>query len=564
MDMEELIGKTLSGRYKIVRLIGRGGMASVYLAHQESLGIDVALKVLQGPYVDDPSFFARFRQEAKTLFQLHHEHIVSVHDFNREGDLVYLVMEYVDGGSLSQRLAPGRPLLLEDAIRITTQVGSALVHAHGCGIVHRDIKPSNILFRRDGRAVLSDFGIVKVINESAQQLTRGMMAIGTAAYMSPEQGLGRPVDARSDIYSLGIVLYEMLTGRVPFEAETPSGTIYQHIHQAPEPPRKLNPAIPPAVEQVILRAIAKEPDRRYQTVHQFMQALQEACQPIDHPVRQPKILAWALGGILLVVAAIFGIYETFLRSKVTPTPVRPLVAEVPGPTPTAIHSSTCTPIPPTSTLAPKSISSEATPLVTMTGMPIIITDTPTAISSTTSISFTPTSLPTTSATIPPTATPRPATDTPRPPTPTSTDTSTLTRTITSTTTRTLTQTPTLTQTNTLTQTSTRVPTLTATPRGLLRRIILEGELDALKRDGQFVWPAVKVECFGLAGESLGLVDLTQVQGHYTLPRGTVQVKLWIGPELKGQTWWLYWTVAPGSAEQDPIRLKIEKVKPPSR
>jgi Tol biopolymer transport system component len=284
-----LIGTNL-GPYRIVEQIGRGGMATVYKAYEPALDRYVAIKVLPQYFAHDPSFSARFDREAKAVARLNHPNILPIYSFGQEGGLSYIAMRYVGEGTLKDRLGP--PLDLETALDILRQVGQALDYAHCQGIIHRDVKPTNVLVA-EGHSqapgggnwvLLADFGLARMV-ESASQLTKSGVGVGTPAYMSPEQGQGTPVDARSDLYSLGVVLYEMVTGRVPYEAETPMAVVLKHI-TAPLPmPRSLNPTLSEAAERVILKAMAKNPDDRFQTAQEMVEALERALE-------ETTVLGW--------------------------------------------------------------------------------------------------------------------------------------------------------------------------------------------------------------------------------------------------------------------------------
>jgi hypothetical protein len=267
-----LTGQTL-GQYRIMEKIGRGGMADVYKAFQPRLERYVAVKVLPASLARTPGFAARFQREARAIARLNHPNILPVYDSGQEGDLSYIVMRYVEGGTLQAML--GEPLPLDRVVEMITQVGGALGYAHQEGIIHRDVKPSNVLMDKGEWALLSDFGLAKMV-ESSVKLTETGAGVGTPAYIAPELGKGEPADGRSDIYSLGIVLYEMLTGRVPFEAKTPMAVVLEHISTPLPVPRSINPDIPDAVEQVLLKALAKDPADRFQRVGGMVTALQKA------------------------------------------------------------------------------------------------------------------------------------------------------------------------------------------------------------------------------------------------------------------------------------------------
>jgi len=281
-----LVGQTL-GQCRMIERIGRGGMAIVYRAYQLPLDRYVAVKVLPAYLAHDPNFATRFQREAKAIAKLSHPHILPVHDFGQEGELGYIVMRYVEGGTLKEML--GQPLALNQVVDIIAQIGDALDYAHQQGIIHRDIKPTNVLMDRGRWAFLSDFGLAKMTADTAQ-ITRTGMGMGTPAYMSPEQAQGEEVDERSDIYSLGIMLFEMLTGQVPFDADTPLAVLVKHL-SAPLPlPRKVNPDIPEPVEQVILKATAKASEDRYQRVSEMMDALRWAAVEKGLPKKEEIVL----------------------------------------------------------------------------------------------------------------------------------------------------------------------------------------------------------------------------------------------------------------------------------
>lgn len=262
MTQDDLINQRL-GQYEIRSLLGRGGMATVYLARQKSMDRDVAIKIMARELADDEEFVARFEHEAQLIARLQHPHILPVIDFGREDKHIYIVMRLVRGGSLDDRLKEG-PLPLNLASRMLDQIASALSFAHEQGIIHRDLKPNNVLLDERNNPYLTDFGIAKMLAGTTKLTATGKI-LGTPAYMAPEQWRGDPVDARTDIYSLGVMLYEMVLGRLPFSGETPYTLMYKHFNDPPPPPRMVNPDLPPAIEAVVLRSLAKDADARYQS-----------------------------------------------------------------------------------------------------------------------------------------------------------------------------------------------------------------------------------------------------------------------------------------------------------
>ncbi|HEY7398697.1 MAG TPA: Stk1 family PASTA domain-containing Ser/Thr kinase [Gaiellaceae bacterium] len=254
------INRIFDKRYVIKRKLGSGGMADVYLAEDQELGRRVALKLLDDRHSSDEQFVERFRREAQSAAGLNHPSIVSVFDRGHAEGTYYIAMEYLDGRTLKELLIRNGPTPPAIAIDYARQILGALAFAHRNGIVHRDIKPHNIIVRPDGRLKVTDFGIAR---SGASQMTEAGSIVGTAQYLSPEQARGAPVDPRSDLYSLGIVLYEMLTGKVPFTGDTPVEIAMKHLSQVPEPPSKLRPDIPHDLDAVVMRALAKDPDQRY-------------------------------------------------------------------------------------------------------------------------------------------------------------------------------------------------------------------------------------------------------------------------------------------------------------
>lgn len=271
--MSEDLGGKIIGKYELRERVGRGGMAEVYKAYHISLGRFVALKILHPFLGEDPQFKERFEQEARNVAQLRHANIVQVYDFDFEPqrELYYMVMEYIDGPTLRARLMQlsfqGERISIPEAISITRDLGSALGYAHSRNMIHRDLKPGNIMFDSDGRVVLTDFGIARII--SGPTVTASGSMIGTPAYMSPEQGLGQSGDHRSDIYSLGIVLYQLVTGTTPYNADTPIAIVLKHVNDPLPPPSTINSEIPEGLERIIYKALAKSPDDRYQHVEEM-------------------------------------------------------------------------------------------------------------------------------------------------------------------------------------------------------------------------------------------------------------------------------------------------------
>ena len=264
-------GRRLAGRYAVRGAVGQGGMAEVFLAHDEVLDRDVAVKVLAGQYADDPGFLDRFRREAQSAAKLNHSNVVNVYDFGADGDRPFIVMEYVGGGSLRDLTRREVPAARE-VIRLVAQAARGLHYAHTQGLVHRDVKPANLLLTDSGDVKVADFGIARAVGPSS--VTQTATVFGTAAYVAPEQAQGHPVDARTDVYALGVVLYELLTGEQPFRADTPVALAYQHVQTPPRPPRELDPTVSADLESVVLRALAKEPDQRYPSARAFAEDLE--------------------------------------------------------------------------------------------------------------------------------------------------------------------------------------------------------------------------------------------------------------------------------------------------
>jgi formylglycine-generating enzyme required for sulfatase activity/serine/threonine protein kinase len=350
------------GQYQIVEQIGRGRMATVYKAYQPNLDRYVAVKVLAPDLAETKGFVARFEREAKAVARLRHRNILTVFDYGRQGDVFYLVMEYVSGGTLIERL--GWPQELGYAVNVVYQVGDALAYAHRQGMIHRDVKPGNILMAEEDWPLLADFGLVKMAADSIE-LTASGASIGTPQYMSPEQAQGLVVDARSDIYCLGAVLYEAVTGQPPFRADTPMAVILMHINEPLTPPRTLRPDLPEELERVTLKALAKSPADRYQRMEEFLADLEEgyplpasrsvaqrggarvepqkppaAFGPAATPVvssrpQRSRSSPWARVAIGLVLALTLGLVPLLFKAWTTPpapiSPTADAAAVVPSP-----------------------------------------------------------------------------------------------------------------------------------------------------------------------------------------------------------------------------------------
>jgi serine/threonine-protein kinase len=271
--MTNLIGRMV-GPYKLEAPLGKGGMAMVFRAFQTSVKRHVAIKVMAPEIASEPGFVERFSREAEVIAQLEHPHILPVIDFGEADGLHYIVMRFMEGGSLDEK-ARHQHLSYQEISHYLSQIASALDYAHKRGVIHRDLKPNNVLLDNDNNTYLTDFGIARLAG-SERKLTATGSVMGTPAYMSPEQAMGRPVDSRSDIYSLGIMLYEMVTNKLPFSADTPAALIFQHVYEQPKPAKELRPDLPNGIVAVLDRALAKSPDSRYQTAMEMAEAFAEA------------------------------------------------------------------------------------------------------------------------------------------------------------------------------------------------------------------------------------------------------------------------------------------------
>jgi serine/threonine protein kinase len=262
-------------------------MATVYKAYQASMDRYVALKVLPQYHSEDPSFTQRFIQEARTIARLEHRNILPVYDFGEEDGVAYMAMRYLDGGTLQDILALGE-LPLNETIEILRQICAGLDYAHRQGVVHRDVKPANVMIDGEGGVYLTDFGLAKVL-EGSSNLTMSGMVMGTPLYMAPEQSVGEGIDGRADIYAAGVILYEMVTGQPPFQAETPMAIVLAHLHEPLPLPKEINPAVPDEIQRVILKALAKDPEDRYQTAREMSEQLSEVSTATDTTNNTPTL-----------------------------------------------------------------------------------------------------------------------------------------------------------------------------------------------------------------------------------------------------------------------------------
>jgi serine/threonine protein kinase len=286
--MDNIQPGQMLGPYRIISQVGKGGMATVYKAYQPSMDRYVAIKVLPSQLAESREFATRFLQEARFIARLEHPHILPVFDYGESEGVAYFVMRYLEAGTLKDRMEAGRPLPTHEIDKIFTQLTDALSYAHSHGIVHRDLKPANALIDSYGNIFLTDFGIAKLLESASPRLTQTDAIMGTPAYISPEQAQSQPVDQRSDIYSLGIILYEMVTGGVPFVADTPLAVIIKHISDPLPLPSHVKPDIFPSIEQVILKALAKNPQDRFASAAEFMTAWKRALEEKDTAERAPE------------------------------------------------------------------------------------------------------------------------------------------------------------------------------------------------------------------------------------------------------------------------------------
>ncbi len=372
----------IAGRYRIETPLGSGGMATTYLARDLVLDRPVAVKVLR--LTDSQATdLARFEREARAAAAVSHPNVVQVFDAGQDGDLRYIVMEWVDGGDLAHLIRERAPLPLEEAVRITADILRGLAAIHQAGIVHRDVKPANVLIDRQGRAKLTDFGIARRSDDPT--LTGPVELLGTAAYVAPERVRGEPATPASDLYAVGVILYELLTGHGPFPGQTPEELLAQHLHAAPVPPRRWRRDIPPALEQVVLRALAKDPGARYRSAEAMAAALQAAGHSAARAggigqagaVRgaengRPRLLALA-GSATVLSLAVVAVLAVLAWAQLGggepgPTPVPSPVAQATPPTVTA----TVPPTPPATATRVPTVTPEPTPTPQPTPPPVAV------------------------------------------------------------------------------------------------------------------------------------------------------------------------------------------------
>jgi eukaryotic-like serine/threonine-protein kinase len=313
--------RVLGGRYRIVQHVAKGGMAEVYLGHDQLLDRPVAVKVLVPDLALDATFVERFRREAQAAAGLNHHNIVSVYDFGQDDGAYFIVMEYVDGPTLREIIRADAPLPPERVIEIGSEISAGLAAAHLHGIVHRDMKPANVLVSETGTVKVADFGIARAAQQSAQEgLTMPGAVVGTATYLSPEQALGEPLDQRSDVYSLGMVLYEMLAGRPPFTGDSPVAIAYKQVNEHPPPPSTYNPDVPPALDRIVMRAMAKDPAARYPSAA----ALRADLLAVQFGAADPEPTRAAAGGAAAGAAPVVGPAEVTATSIAgSPTAMMP-------------------------------------------------------------------------------------------------------------------------------------------------------------------------------------------------------------------------------------------------
>ena len=319
--MADLVGKNV-GRYHLIEKFGEGGMATVYKAYDTRLDRHVAVKVIATAQQNSPDFLKRFEREAKALGKLSHPHIVNVHDYGEQDGAPYLVMEFLPGGTLKKQM--GKPMSYQKASKIVASVARALEYAHQRSIIHRDVKPANILMTDSGMPMLTDFGIAKILEEEQTTALTGVgVGIGKPEYMSPEQGQGLPVDQRADIYALGVVFFELVTGRKPYQADTPMAIILKSMSEPLPRPQSFVPSLPDEVEKVIFKALAKKPQDRYQDMGAFADTLENLSQ--QSPSTQSTVVDTKSADDVATIA-----YPSTPSYDSMPAPVAPQPPSYPG------------------------------------------------------------------------------------------------------------------------------------------------------------------------------------------------------------------------------------------
>ncbi|MDO8106162.1 Stk1 family PASTA domain-containing Ser/Thr kinase [Isoptericola sp. b441] len=339
--------RILGGRYEVGELIGRGGMAEVHIGHDTRLGRTVAIKILRSDLARDPSFQARFRREAQAAASLNHPAVVAVYDTGEDvvneagggiAHVPFIVMEYVEGHTVRDILRDGAAVPIDEAVEITAGVLSALEYSHRAGIVHRDIKPANVMLTPTGAVKVMDFGIARAMADSAGTMTQTQAVIGTAQYLSPEQARGEAVDSRSDLYSTGCLLFELLTGRPPFIGDSPVAVAYQHAREDPQPPSTYASDVPETLDRITLKALAKDRDQRYRSASEFRNDLESVLR--GGPVSAPAVMPAPVPGTMPDAGP-----PTAATQVMTPPPVGPAPTSLPptaawgptGATVTAAH-----------------------------------------------------------------------------------------------------------------------------------------------------------------------------------------------------------------------------------
>ncbi|MBI5960263.1 MAG: serine/threonine protein kinase, partial [Chloroflexi bacterium] len=324
--MTDLSGQIL-GKYTLIRPVGQGGMATVYLARHESDDRPAAAKVLHRELAGDPDFAARFRREARIIAGLQHPNILQMFDFGEQGEYVYFVMQYISGGSLADELDKG-PLPLNHTNQLIQQIGSALAYAHQQGVIHRDLKPENILLDEVGNSYLTDFGIAKIM-AGTTHLTKSGLLMGTPNYMAPEQWLSQPIDGRTDVYAMGMIIYEMLVGLSAFDSDTAYGIMYDHFDKMPASPVRYHPGLPSAVEAVIFKAIAKLPGDRYASTADLAEDFDRVVQRAPHPEYRPERPAKRFDSVASAMVEDFG-QSTYELPRVIPEELPDWVKKLEG------------------------------------------------------------------------------------------------------------------------------------------------------------------------------------------------------------------------------------------